>query len=240
MGGICGTTDLINSRGRTNACTGAGGRAGFKWRVVTAGPVMLVVRHSMALDPDILERIDADFGLQDRQQVIDALSAAHRNGRITRCIVFAGQGSIQRIRELLALADLDDRDVIFAGEYDLGRRVRDLRVSFLIKSPVDFWISELATTAYKHGYHLTNLKTQAVSTPPFAGTQTRGIAMFMKGGRTFTIRKQDGQWSIDGIGCNLAAFGLDSPLADEERFRIQLDYLLSRIDAEQTDEREPE
>src|SRR5688500_3585561 len=28
---------------RTLACTGDGGRAGFKWRVITAGPVMRVV-----------------------------------------------------------------------------------------------------------------------------------------------------------------------------------------------------
>ena len=27
-------------RNRTIACTGAGGRAGFKWTVITAGPVM--------------------------------------------------------------------------------------------------------------------------------------------------------------------------------------------------------
>jgi hypothetical protein len=189
----------------------------------------------MALDPDILERINADFGPQEHQSVIDALSAAHQNGRITRCILFAGQGSIQRIRALLALADLDYRDVIVAGEYDLGRRVRDLRVSFLIKSPQDSWISELAITAYKHGYHLANLETQAVSTPPFAGTKSQGTATFMNGGRTFTIQQQDGQWSIDGVDCNLAAFGLDSPLEDVERFRIQIDFLLSRMNAEPSD-----
>lgn len=32
--------------GRTIACTGAGGRAGFKWKVITAGPVMRVVRRN--------------------------------------------------------------------------------------------------------------------------------------------------------------------------------------------------
>jgi hypothetical protein len=194
----------------------------------------------MTIDPDILERINSDFLAQDRQSVIDALSAAKRNGRISRCILVAAQGSIQRIRELLALADLDYRDVIVAGEYDLGRRVRDLRVSFLIHLPEDAWISKVAITASKHGYQLANLETQVRSMPPLAGTQTQGTATFKNGGRMFTIQKQDAQWWIVGVDCNLAAFGLDSPLADEERFLIQLDFLLSRLDAEQTDEREPE
>ena len=193
----------------------------------------------MALEPDILERINADFGPEDRNSVIDALSGSNQNGRITRCILFAAQGSIQRIREFLALADLDDRDAIVAGEYDLGRHVRDLRVSFLIASPQDFWISELAITAYRHGYQLTDLETQVVLTPPFAGTQLQGTATFMKNGRTITIQKQDGQWWIDGCGCNLATFGLDVPEPDEERFRIQLDFVLSRTDAEQCGEPEP-
>jgi len=35
---------LTPEDGRTIASTGAGGRAGFKWRVVTAGPVMRDVR----------------------------------------------------------------------------------------------------------------------------------------------------------------------------------------------------
>jgi hypothetical protein len=33
---------------RTIVCTGAGGRAGFKWRVITAGPVMRDVAADMA------------------------------------------------------------------------------------------------------------------------------------------------------------------------------------------------
>jgi hypothetical protein len=193
----------------------------------------------MALDPDILERINADFRPHDRQSVFDALSAANRNGRITRCILFAAQGSVQRIRELVALADLDDRNVILAAEYDLRSRVRDLRVSFLIDSPEDFWISDAAITAHKHGYQLARLETRAYSTPPFARTQTEGTATFVNTGRTLTIQKQDGRWSIVGGARNLASFGLDSPLADEERFRIQLDFLLSRIDAEQSNPPEP-
>jgi hypothetical protein len=33
----------------TSACTAAGGWAGFKWRVITAGPMMQVVRRVFQL-----------------------------------------------------------------------------------------------------------------------------------------------------------------------------------------------
>ena len=36
---------------RTIACTGAGGRVGFKWRVITAGPVMRFVRIERCWHP---------------------------------------------------------------------------------------------------------------------------------------------------------------------------------------------
>ncbi|MFN9768323.1 MAG: hypothetical protein ACK56J_04540, partial [Planctomycetota bacterium] len=64
-------------------------------------------------------------------------------------------------------------------------------------------------------------------------------ATFMNNGRTISVHKRDGQWWLGGSDCNLAAFGLDAPLADEERFRVQIEFLLSRTNAEQSGQREP-
>ncbi len=194
----------------------------------------------MSLETDIVDRIRSDFDAAVVATAINELATSGKTGRLARCIVVGAGGSLERLRDLIGMAEIDDRDVILAGEYDGAmRRVWDLRVSFLLNSPDDFWISELAITMHKHGYRLLNLETHTISTPPYAGTHAQGRVIFGKGGRTITIEKRDGQWSVDGTTCNLAAFGLDAPLADEKRFRIQLDFLLSRTDAEQSGEREP-
>ena len=185
----------------------------------------------MEIDPDICERVDADFSLADRPSVLEALSESSRNGRIIRCVLFAARGSAQRVRELLASADLDGRNVIVAGEYDHGRRVRDHRVSFHIDSPKHFWISNVAITAHKRGYRLTRLDTRNIVTPPHAGCEIAGTAEFTNGRRSIAVQNNRGQWSIADSECNLAEFGLDSPLTNEIRFRVQLDYMLSRLDA---------
>jgi hypothetical protein len=190
----------------------------------------------MALEADIVDYIREGFAPAHASTAVNELAACGVSGRVARCVAVGAGGSIERLRDLIESADIDYRDVIVAGEYDRGmRRVRDLRVSFLIDSPEDFWISEVALTAYKHGYFLANLETHCISTPPFAGTQTYGTATFANNFRTITIHNRESQWWIDGHGSNLAAYGLDVPLADEERFRIQLDFLLSRTDAEQSD-----
>jgi hypothetical protein len=194
----------------------------------------------MSLEADIVDYIHASFDPADASAAVNELASCGKTGRLARCMAVGAGGSIERLRDLIKTADIDDRDVIVAGEYDGAmRRIRDLRVSFVINSPEDFWISGVALTAHRHGYLLVNLETHAVSTPPFARTQTHGTSTFIKAGRTITIHNKDGQWWIDGHDCNLASFGLDAPLADEERFRIQLDFLLSRTDAEQSGEREP-
>ncbi len=190
----------------------------------------------MTLEADIVDYIRTGFAPSDASFAVSELATCGSAGRLARCIAVGARGSIERLRALIRTAQIDYRDVIVAGEYDDAmRRIRDLRVSFLINSPEDFWISNVALTAHKHGYFLADLETHCSSTPPFAGTQTGGTATFTNDGRTIKIRNRDGQWRIDGHGCNLAAYGLDVPLADEERFRIQLDFLLSRTDAEQRD-----
>ncbi len=194
----------------------------------------------MSLEADIVNYIHAGFDPADASTAVNELAACEKTGRLARCISVGAGGSIERLRDLIKTADVDYRDVIVAGEYDGAmRRVRDLRVSFLINSPEDFWISEVALTAHKHGYFLAHLETHSISTPPFAGTQSHGTAKFINNGQTITIHKRDGQWWIDRHDCNLATFGLDAPLADEERFRIQLDFLLSRFVAEQPHAPEP-
>ncbi|MBX3416868.1 MAG: hypothetical protein KF851_04630 [Pirellulaceae bacterium] len=190
----------------------------------------------MTLDADIVQYICAGFDPAYASTAVNELAASGISGRLARCVVVGAEGSIDRMRELIETADIDYRDVIIAGEYDGAlRRVRDLRVSFLINSPEDFWISEVALTAYKHGYFLVNLETHCISTPPFAGSRSYGTATFTNQCRTITIHNRDGQWRLDGHECNPAKFGLDAPLADENRFRIQLDYLLSRTEAEPID-----
>ena len=186
----------------------------------------------MDLEPDILERVTMDFAPADRLFVIEQLSAAERNGHISRCILTAARGSVQRITELIRSAELDTRNAIVAGEFeDFPVRKRDLRVSFLIDSPEDFWVSDAAITAHHYGYRITSIDSQSVSTPPFIGGNTNGTATFSNGRRTFSIWCADHKWTIVFDDLDLCTYGLESPL-EKERFRIQLDYLLSRLDAE--------
>ena len=185
----------------------------------------------MILDADIIDRINADFAGTDAQSAQAELAASGKAGRIARCIVFASAGSLQRLRELIQLADVDYRDVIVAGEYDSAmRQVRDLRVSFLIASPDDFWISETAPTMHKHGYFLIQLNSRPATRGPFEYTcdRTEGVATFSDDTSVIKIEKRDRKWLLVHDGFDLRPYGLDALFDDEERFRIQLDYYLSR------------
>jgi hypothetical protein len=185
----------------------------------------------MALEPDIIDRVLADFGPTESSAALDALSASGTTGRLARCIVFAAGGSLDRLRELIGMADHDYRDVIVAGEYDGAmRQVRDLRVSFLIASPADFWIGKIAATADKHAFRLTSIESQPATAGPFDYTCDRGEgrATFSDGETTLTIIKRDRLWAILPNGDDFRPFGLNDPIRDEDRFRVQLDYYLSR------------
>lgn len=185
----------------------------------------------MTLEADIMDQVQADFSGTDGQKALAELMTSGRAGRIARCIVFAAQGSLERLREHIRMADADHRDVIVAGEYDITmRQVRDLRVSFLIASPDDFWIGETAASIHKRGYYLTELKSQPATVGPFDYTcdRSEGHATFSNGENTITIQKHDRKWSLIENDPNLRTYGLDALIDDEERFRVQLDYYLSR------------
>ncbi len=145
--------------------------------------------------------------------------------------MFASAGSLQRLRELIQLADVDYRDVIVAGEYDsVMSQVRDLRVSFLIASPDDFWIAETATTMHQYGYCLIQLDSRPATKGPFKYTCDRneGVATFSDDTSVLKIEKRDCKWRLVHDGSDLRSYGLDTLIDEEERFRIQLNYYLSR------------
>lgn len=182
----------------------------------------------MSLDPDIIERIRADF--PNANAAIADLIASGQSGRVARCIVVASNGSLRRMRECIQMAEADFRDVIVAGEYDetMGR-IRDLAVSFLIAAPTDFWIGETAKSIYKRGYTLTDLKSRPANVGPFDFTcdHSEGTATFSNGVDRIEVEKADRKWSVNSDD-DLRRFGLDESLEDEERFRVQVDFYLSQ------------
>ena len=183
----------------------------------------------MTLDADIKDRIKSDFQDSEALTAIEELTASKNSGRVARCIVIASMGSLQKLRELIELAEADFRDAILAGEYDSCMRpIRDLCVSFLIASPADFWISEAARTLYGRGFILTALKSIPATVGPFNFTcdQSEGWAIFSNGNDAIIIKKSNRQWSVTADG-DICKYGLDRTFDYEERFRIQMDYYLS-------------
>lgn len=186
----------------------------------------------MSLEADIVQRVHADFAPENVASVLEQLSRSPKTGRIARCIVAGAGGSPERLEYLIGLADIDYRDVIVAGEYDGSmRHVRDLRVSFLIDSPDDSWIGETAAAIYKRGYLLTGVKSRAAEQGPFEYTcdRSEGVATFSDGAHVIAIQKKNGQWSLVEGGRDLHRFGLDAPIEDDQRFRVQLDFYLKEI-----------
>jgi hypothetical protein len=134
---------------------------------------------TMSLDADIIERIRADFA--DSDSAIADLNASGQAGLVARCIIVASNGSLQKLREWIEMAETNFRDVIVAGEYDeMMPPVRDLCISFLIAAPEDFWIGATAKSIHKRGYILTALKSRPATVGPFIYTCDRceGTATF--------------------------------------------------------------
>ena len=194
----------------------------------------------LELEPDIVDRVHADFGLSDGHTAIADLVASGIKGRLARCIVLAARGSLERLRELIQIANRDYRDVIVAGEYDGHHEEphRDLRVSFLINLPDDAWISEVAVTMAKRGFRLLHVESHQATLGPYNYMSDRGEgqAAFSNGPNSLVLEKRNRLWAISEGGRDLHRFGLDTPIGDEERFRVQIDYLLSPAGAARASE----
>lgn len=192
------------------------------------------------LPPDVLERLTVDFG--ERSDSVAALLAAHRAlnkdsvcDRLIRCIVHAACGNEQRISHLIDLERIDFRDVVMAAEYDeANRRVRDLRVSFLIDSPDKFWASEVACLMAVRGYRLMGVESRHATAGPFTYTADfyEGQARFNGPKGEIVIEKKDREWMIHGNRHDLAIHELDRQFGDEREFRDAVScYLLSNVRA---------
>lgn len=79
--------------------------------------------------------MEADFEPSEQPQVQHELpelfGAVPEPERVSRCILFAAAGSLERVADLACLTHTDYRDVIVAGEYDREfRRLRNLSKPF--------------------------------------------------------------------------------------------------------------
>ena len=63
--------------------------------------------QTMPLEADIVDRVRADFGPAEGAGALDELVANGTTGRIARCIVLAAGGSLERLRELIGMANRD-------------------------------------------------------------------------------------------------------------------------------------
>ncbi len=92
----------------------------------------------MALPPDVVVRIQVDFGARaaEATHVLESRAdIANETARVFRCVVFLAQGDLDRLVQLAEQASADYRDVIFWAEYvdhDAAspRRVRDFNRQF--------------------------------------------------------------------------------------------------------------
>lgn len=71
------------------------------------------------LEPDIVERVHADFPPDQVPLRLIQLAAMLRNhsARVLRCILFEARGHPRHFECLCQRAELDDRDVIMMAEY---------------------------------------------------------------------------------------------------------------------------
>jgi hypothetical protein len=74
------------------------------------------------LPADIEDQIEHDFGQQSNQLralLLSYLKTLDKEvDRVLRCIVFLAKGHLDTLREMIAAAQLDYRDVIFWADYE--------------------------------------------------------------------------------------------------------------------------
>lgn len=190
-----------------------------------------VSHEQMTLEPDIVERLKADFAEDHFPAALRLLTDSAIKGRVARCVILAAEGSLDTLRRLIEAASTDYRNAIFAGEYDcLGmQRIRDLSVSFLVDDPLDFWIGKLAGFFSSRGFHLVSLDSREATDGPFEYTSDHGegAATFQSGDRTLTVIKENRQWRVIGEAAELRPFQLHIAYDDEDQLRNQLAWMLS-------------
>jgi hypothetical protein len=159
----------------------------------------------MPLEPDIVDRIQETFVPADSREAMTLITGAGKPGRLARCLVIAAQGSLERLKFYLHLAEQDYRDLIVAGEYlDSDTRIRDLRVSFLIDAPSKLWIGELAVVMAARRYVLSSVSEVA--------------ATFEGGLGRLQILKKAGIWKLVGDQTDFETQGLTKSFRSERQF----------------------
>ena len=80
----------------------------------------------MELAEDIVTAVRSAFDARLVERVLAQVAAATECTRVRRCIVFAARGDLEQLERLCALAKVDFRDVVVAGEYSrTGERLYD-------------------------------------------------------------------------------------------------------------------
>ncbi len=181
------------------------------------------------LEADIVERLEADFGQDEYHAALKLLRDSGYTGRIARCIVVAAAGSLDALQKQIRLAGIDYRDVILAGEYNAEmQHIRDLRASFLIDSPLDSWVGEVAAALDAIGWRLVSLESRKATVGPYEYTADfgEGTATFVSGTDVMTIRKENRQWQVIDGGGELHRNGFDEVYDFESEFRDRLARML--------------
>ncbi|WP_145052674.1 hypothetical protein [Lignipirellula cremea] len=186
----------------------------------------------MSLESDIVERLKSDFDADQFSTALQLLTDSGTTGRVARCIAVAAAGSLDELSLQIGTASTDYRDAILAGEYDdIGmQQIRDLRASFLVDDPLDFWIGELAVFLNSRDFQLVSLESREATAGPFDYTCDRGegIGTFQRADRTMIISKDNRRWQVIGDAAELQPFQLHIAYDDEDQFRSQLAWMLRR------------
>jgi hypothetical protein len=162
------------------------------------------------LERDTVRRVEAEFGPQSTAKAIEVLTAAGQSGRLARCIVHLAKGDLAELERYIRLEKEDYRDIVMAAEYDDMRRcVRDLRASFLIDSREKMWIGDLAAALSSRGFFLESVQ---------AGTMDSGLAVFDGDLGKLVIKKDRGQWILEGETDELDLYDLRRAYDDERQF----------------------
>jgi hypothetical protein len=171
------------------------------------------------MEPDIIERIQCDFGQADSDLVIRILEEFEHDGRLARCIVVAAQRSIEKFKQLVEMANLDYRDVNVAGEDDRsGSQVRDLAASFLIDSPKHFWVSGIAQRMHRRDCRLVEIESQ---TAPWRGmdcSKYEGVGRFVGPIGELTVELRNHAWTLHDRQRDLSFYGLDRTFENQSGF----------------------